>query len=59
MIETPCKNCPNECKRKDCSQEQFEECMAIYYLQKLNVNNRRIAPNRIVNDILAEAFCFS
>ena len=32
--------------------------MAIFYLKKLNRNNRRMYPSQIVENILAESFTF-
>ena len=44
--------------KKDCTQEEFETCMAIFYLKKLNRNNRNMYSSQIVENILAKSFTF-
>lgn len=38
MIETPCKNCDLKLKRKDCTDDEFNECMAAFYIHKIGCN---------------------
>jgi len=47
-IKTVCSNCDLGLKRKDCSENEFNICMARYYVSKIN----NMLPETIVDEVL-------